>query len=79
MSEHETQIRLDLMERMDRIQNDVRLLRDDITVNYAAGERSERLARGASEEVRLMAEQLSGMRRQIHNLQVEVRALRGNA
>jgi DNA repair ATPase RecN len=75
--EWQTQIRVDLMERMDRIQNDVRLLRDDISVGLAASERSERIAHGASAEVRLMAEQLSVMRRQIHNLQTEVRALRG--
>jgi hypothetical protein len=66
------------MDRMDRLQGTVTVLRDDISVNFAATERSERIAHGASAAVRLMAEQLSGMRRQIRKLQTEVRALRGD-
>lgn len=47
-------------------------------MNYGDQQRVERIARSASEEVRALSEVVSGIRRQIHNLQSEVQALRGD-
>jgi len=75
----QTQIRVDLMDRMDRLQHEMRLMRDDVTANFAGNARNELMVRSASGEVRLLAEEVTAMRRQIHALQEDVRSLRGEA
>ena len=75
----QTQIRVDLMDRMDRLQHETRLMREDIAANFAGNARSDLMVRSASGEVRLLAEEVSAIRRQIHALQDDVRSLRGEA
>jgi hypothetical protein len=70
-------LRADLMERMDRLQHAVDLVRDDITVNYGSSDNALRIAKGASDEVRGLGEILTTMRRQITRLQTDVEQLRG--
>ena len=72
-----TQLRVDLMARMDRLQDQLALQQDADIVNHGAAERAERIAMGASAEVRAMGEQVSGMVRQIQRLQTDVRQLKG--
>ena len=72
-----TQLRADLMERMDRLRNAFTALGEDVRVTTHSGDRVERIARSASEETRALAEVVTGMRRQIQNLQTQVQELRG--
>jgi len=75
--EEYTCLRTDLMARLDRLPDSLTLARDDIVVNFGASDRIENIARSASNEVRALALELGGLRRQVQHLQSEVRALRG--
>ena len=70
------QFRVDMMGRMDRLQNAFSGMQQDITVNFAASDRSERIARNAAdatrEETRALTDQLSAMERQIRVLSARV-------
>jgi hypothetical protein len=66
------------MERMDRFQHEMRLMREDVAANDAGNARSGLMVRSASGEVRLRAEDVSGMRRRINTLQEDMRQLRGD-
>jgi phage shock protein A len=74
-----TQLRVAVMERIDRLQDALTLQRDELVVNYGAIERVERLARAAQEETRALGEMITPMIRQIRRLQDDVRTLRGEA
>lgn len=52
-------------------------IRDDIGVNMASVERVQEANDGTRQEVRLLAEQVSIMHRQIQRLQTQMRELRG--
>ena len=71
-------LRIDIMGRMDRLQDALTIQRDELVVNYGAAERAERLARAAQDEVRVLGEMVTPMVRQIRRLQEEVRILRGD-
>jgi septation ring formation regulator EzrA len=70
-------LRVDLMERMDRLQHSLDLTKDDIGVNFGTAERTERIAQAASDEGRALAVVVRVMQRQIARLQTDVEALRG--
>jgi chromosome segregation ATPase len=70
-------LRGDMMGRMDRLQNSITSLQDDVTVNFGHADRIERVARGASDEIRALGVEVTAMERQIQHLQAQVRALRG--
>ncbi len=70
-------LRTDLMERMDRLQNGMTLLRDDVSVNFGAVETVRRVNDNTREELRALGDVVSAMHRQIHRLQNDVRELRG--
>jgi chromosome segregation ATPase len=72
-----TQLRVAVMERIDRLQGALTLQRDELVVNFGAIERVERLARAAQEETRALGEMETPMIRQIRRLQDDVRTLRG--
>lgn len=75
LSRVETQLvslRSDLMARMDRLQDKLSGVTDDLTVNYSAAEQSERMARNAMEETRGLAEIVSAMQRQIRRISAKV-------
>ncbi len=66
-----------LMGRMDRLQETLVIQREADVVNYGAAERAERIAKGASDEGRILGEQLNALVRQVRRLEDEVRHLRG--
>ena len=73
-----TQLRADLMQRMDRLQDGFNDLRDDHVVDWGHVERAERIARGASEEVRALADQVTALTRYVHRLEASIAQLRGD-
>jgi hypothetical protein len=72
----QTQLRVDLMARMDRLQHTLDQVKDDIGVNYGTADRTERIAQSASEEGRALALVVRIMQRQIARLETDVEALR---
>jgi predicted nucleic acid-binding Zn-ribbon protein len=69
-----TRLRVDVMARIDRLQDDLTHFRDDNFVTYA---RVERLGETTQASVQGFEKEISGIHRQIRNLQDEVRQLRG--
>ena len=63
---------------MDRLQDLVTVIRDDITVNFGASEQVKRVADNTRDELRALSDVVSGMHRQIQRLQTQVRELRGD-
>lgn len=57
------------MARMDRLQDALTSQKEAGIVNFGAAERAERIAKGTSDEVRTMGEQLNAMVRQIRHLE----------
>jgi chromosome segregation ATPase len=74
-----TALRVDVMDRMDRLQNSLGAIQEDITVNHAAADRAMRLARGYRDQMNDIENQLASITRLVHTLQVQVRTLRGDA
>jgi chromosome segregation ATPase len=66
------QLRIGMMERMDRLQNAFSSMQQDITVNFAASDRADRMVRAATDETRALADQVSAMVRQIRVLTMRV-------
>lgn len=73
-----TQLRAALMERMDRLQNSISLIRDDIAVNFGATDAVKRANDNTCEELRSLGDLVMGMNRQIQRLQTDIRELRGD-
>lgn len=74
-----TGLRTDLMDRMDRLQDSITAMRDDIAVNMAAVERADRNTHSVREEGRGTHEILQGVIRQVRRLQAQVDELRDRA
>jgi chromosome segregation ATPase len=70
--------RADIMERVDRLENTVTLIRDDIAVNMGAVDAVERANENTRADVRTLGEQVSVMWKQIKQLQSEMREVRGD-
>jgi chromosome segregation ATPase len=70
--------RADIMERVDRLENAVTLIRDDIAVNMGAADAVERANENTRADVRTLGEQVSVMWKQIKQLQSEMREVRGD-
>ena len=70
------QYRTDMMDRIDRLQNTLTTHQESGIVTLGAGERAERIAKAASDEVRLMSEQFSTLTRLVLTLQHSVDGLR---
>ncbi len=79
MGEGLTQLRADMMVRLDRVQDDVQAIRDDIGVNMASAERVRHAHDGTRAELRDMGDQLAAIWRKVQRLESEVRTLRGEA
>src|SRR5258708_6913941 len=69
-------LRVNLMARMDRLQNAVDSVREDLTVNYGASDRAERAARSAIDDNRALADIVRIMQRQIGKLRTDLDQLR---
>lgn len=71
-----TKLRSDLMERLDRLQHTVDLVKDDVTVNYGASDRTERVAKAAFDDSRALGDIVRVMQRQIAKLRTDLDQLR---
>jgi chromosome segregation ATPase len=80
--------RSDIMARIDRLQDDVTSMRDDLWVTFNRADRIEKkvesnldgsrdVLRSHSEQLRSLSDELGGVQRQIHHLQNEIRHLKG--
>jgi chromosome segregation ATPase len=69
--------RSDIMERVERLENAVTLIRDDIAVNMGAVEAVERANDNTRADVRSLHEPMSIMWKQIKRLQTEMREIKG--
>ncbi len=74
-----TSLGSEVAKRIDRLQDAVRAQRELEVGKLDAGERAERIALGASDEARIIGEQVNAMIRQIQHLQREVQRLAGGA
>lgn len=72
-----TQLRVDVMARMDRLQDTVTGMRDDIAVNFVRADRAVDAAEANARQVEILGREISGMQRQIQRLQSDVRTLKG--
>ncbi len=70
-------LRSDVMERIDRLQNVVTLIRDDVAVNFGSSSAVKLANDNTREELRALGDVVSAMHRQIQRLQTDVRELRG--
>jgi chromosome segregation ATPase len=70
-------LRVDVMARMDRLQNGITSIRDDITVTTSMANRVHDANEHTREEVRALGDVVSAMQKQISRLQSQVRELRG--
>ncbi len=70
-------VRAAVMERLDRVQNAVTLIRDDVATNFGTADHVRRANDNTREEVRALGELQATMMRQIQRLQSDVRALKG--
>lgn len=70
-------LRVELMARMDRLQDADTARRGDIAVNFWATDRLRKAHDGTRGELIAIVEQMSAMARQIMQLQTEVRILKG--
>lgn len=73
-----TTFRTDLMARLDRMQDSITAIRDDIGVNMGAADNAKEAAHSTRKELRGLSEMVTAMQRQIMRLQTQVRELRGD-
>jgi len=66
-----------IMDRLDRLQNSLTGIRDDIATNYGATDAARRANDSKREELRAVAEMQVVMVRQINRMQAALRELRG--
>ena len=71
-----TEVRVALMDRMDRFDAALSQVKDEITVNLARANRSMAGADAAREEIRHLSEEMSGVWRLVRRLQGQVEELR---
>jgi hypothetical protein len=74
-----TSLRVDLMARMDRLEDINTKIRDDIAVNFGTVDAVRRANDNTREELRALSEVVSLMHRQINRLQIEVAQLKSSA
>jgi regulator of replication initiation timing len=75
----QTNLRVDLMERMDRLDNQVTGIRDDIIVNMGRVDHVDEALINTRGDVQHLFREMSVMWRQVKRLQSEVRDIRGEA
>lgn len=66
-------LRGDMMARMDRLQDSITAIRDDIAVNFGASDAAKRANDNTREEVRALGEVVTAMVRRVRNLEAQVR------
>ena len=70
-------LRVDLMERMDRLGDQVTSIREDITVNMESVDQVRRAGDATKEELRALGNVVYAMNRQVRRLQAQVDELTG--
>ncbi|HVZ07076.1 hypothetical protein [Rhodopila sp.] len=78
LSERMLIMRTELMSRMDRLQDSITMIRDDVTVNDKTADRALDMNEHTRAEVRSLGEVVTAMSYQIQRLQADVRALKGD-
>ena len=73
-----TRLRVDMMAGMDRLQDSLTAIRDDISTNYGTAEAAQRANDNTRTELRALGEVVSSLVRQIRRLDSEVRILKGD-
>ena len=76
LSDAVTKLRAAVMDRMDRLQDEVTALRADVTVNFGRTHKAEMVADNTRSEMRALSGVVNAMQKQIQHLQTEVRELR---
>ncbi len=71
----QTRLRVDLMDRMDRLQHRMQELDDHLTLGLGNADRVERKADGVVEQNRLLAEQMTTMHKIIRRLEGRINDL----
>src|SRR5712671_2472206 len=72
-----TETRVAVMARIDRLQDLVERMREDISVNFGRADRAGDAALGMRREVEALGREVTAMERQIQRLQSDVRELQG--
>jgi hypothetical protein len=72
-----SRIRVELSERMDRLQDGLDDLRQGYVVDWANVERTALIARGASDETRALSIQVTELTKLVRRLEAQIRDLRG--
>ena len=73
-----TEVRTGVMERLDRLQNSLTHIREDIGVTQATAETARDRDEATRKELRSLTEIVTVMHRQIQRLQTQMRELRGD-
>jgi chromosome segregation ATPase len=73
----QTSLRVDCMARMDRLENGLTDIRNDIAVNFGATDAVKRANDNTREELRALGDVVSAMYRQIKALEARVRDITG--
>jgi len=74
----QTSLRVDLMARLDRVQDSVTAVRDDVGVNLAQSERAHEAIADTRAEVRSLGQQVAVAFRRIRQLEERVREITGD-
>jgi uncharacterized coiled-coil DUF342 family protein len=79
-------LRVDVIARIDRLQDAVTAMRSDAFVSFQRSDRVEKAADNTREELnhtrqelRALIEEVSGMHKQIYRLQTDIRRLKGES
>jgi hypothetical protein len=73
----QVQLRVDLMARLDRMQDTITAIRDDIAMNYGTAEHVRRANDNTRDELRALADTQMAMLRQIQRLRTDLDELKG--
>jgi chromosome segregation ATPase len=68
-------LRVDTMRRLDRLQNSVTAIRDDIAVNYASVDHARVVNDNTRDELRALNDTVSRMSKQVQRLQSNIQDL----
>jgi hypothetical protein len=78
LQDSQTSLRVDTMARMDRLENRLTEIRDDISVNMGSSERAHEAAANTRTELRSLGVQVNVMWRQMKRLEQQVRDITGD-
>jgi phage shock protein A len=74
----QTKLRADVMERIDRLEDGITGMRDDLTVTFGASDSVRRAHSSTREELRELSDSVSALYRKLARLETQVRELKGD-